>query len=372
MQAILSAKVLKAALKTVKTVIETYDREDPIYGLFNINSTLCLVGISGGLFATYTLGPAADDLEGFVALDHATLSSLKFPDDIVAATTTGQVLQLRSLSLEVELLLPRADKWSFKSLRKDPPRTYAFNTKAFLAALDFHTYGAHHNPQEAARRLVRLTSGEGKLKLLSFDKQVSAVNYMPFSGDLPELYIPPKPVAVILNCVAEDVVSFGVSEKTWYLETSSLKVSYPNVVKPLTSNLDRVIAEMDANKGRMISFRREHLAESMNMLTPSIKAGREENPRMHFYVRPGEKTKVTIASERIRSMSFELEGVPQGISDTEAIGLNFRYTKEFVENLIGDNIHFQYWTAGEESPLRGRALSFYVDGGRYIIGRLTL
>lgn len=372
MQAILSAKVLKAALKTVKTVMETYDCEDPIYGLFNINSTLVLVGISGGLFATYNLGPAADSLEGFVALDHAALSSLKFPDDIVAATTTGQVLQLRSLALEVELLLPRADKWSFKSLRKDPPKTYAFNTEVFLAALDFHTYGAHHNPQEAAKRLVRLTSGNGKLELRSFDKQVSAVNSMPFSGDLPELYIPPKPVATILNCVAEDVVSFGVSEKTWYLETSSLKVSYPNVVKPLTSNLDRILAEIEANSGRMLSFNRGHLIESLNMLTPSIKAGKEENPRMHFYVRPGEKTKVTIASERIRSMSFELEGVQQGISETEAIGLNFRYTKEFVESLIGDNIHFQYWAAGGESPLRGRALSFYADNGRYVIGRLTL
>jgi hypothetical protein len=372
MQATLSARTLKAAIKSVKTVLDTYEKGETLYGVVNTDTSLCLQGVSGSVFASYVLGDRAEDLEGFLALDIPTLSSLKFPEDTVKLETSGSVLKLSSAALDVETLLPASDR-AFK-VKQTKQETSEFVTQHFLDALSFHTYGMHHNPIEAARRLVRLSTKDGRLHLLSFDKQVSAFNSMPFAGHLEEpIFVTPKPIVAVLGSVSDEVFRFGATQRYWVIETSALRVVYPNVIKPVSSNFDKILDDIATLPCRRVAFEREYLLKSLGVLTPSIKAGKEENPKMHFYLRPDDAIQVTVSSEKIRSMTFKLEGRQEGVVEPEAVGLNFRYTKEFAENLNGDVVYFQYWKYDDaQAPLRGRALSFYADNGRYIISRLSL
>jgi hypothetical protein len=199
---------------------------------------------------------------------------------------------------------------------------------------------------------------------------------MPFLGEGVDLYIIPKPIITTLTNVTEETVSFGISKQYWRIKTATLDVIYPNMVKPLGADFVKILADIASKPSMQIVFSRDHINKSLGVLSPSVKAGKEENPKMHFFIKEGHNIQVTVASERIKCMKFELEGQLEAdrcALEEAAIGLNFRYTREFVENLSGDVVRFQYWKLkDEEAPLKGRVLSFYNDGGRYLIARLTL
>lgn len=376
MKATLSAKALKAALKTVKTITDTYEnaKGDTLYGVSQDEKGLWLRAAGGFLVSTFLTDKVSEPFDKLVPVDAETLNSLKFPsDEVEISYVSGGGMLLKSGSLEIELARPMTADVAFSIKGKDVPAAQAFEAEPFRKALAFHTYGTHHNPVEAGKRLVRLTPKDGRLHLLSFDKQVSAFNSIPFSGDGEPIFVVPKPITVALANVAETQVGFGVSERFWRITTPTLDVIYPNMVRPVVSNFERLLENIATKPCRRVTFSAEHISKTLGVLTPSIKAGKEENPRMHLYVKPGENVQVTVASDRIKSMKFQLEGQMDGVTEAEAVGLNFRYTREFVDNLGGDVIHFQYWKFQDpEAPVGGRAVSFYNESGRYIIGRLTL
>jgi hypothetical protein len=378
LKAIISAKILKNVLKTVKSITDTLNRDEILFG-FNVSEKgLCLQS-AGGLYVSCFLTTDFEDVEEFIPVDISTLASLKFPSDKVEISTKGSNLMLRSEDLEVELALPHLEKASIKA--KDIATPHQFKVQDLLRALDFHTYGTHHNPLEASKRLVCISgaAGRDRLNFQSYDKQVSAFNHMPFDAvdKSVEIYVIPRPIITTLNNVTDEFISFGTTKQYWRIKTDTLDVIYPNMVKPQAADFEKILTDISSNPSMKIAFDSKHITKTLGVLSPSIKAGKEENPKMHFYIKDDSTTvQVTVASERIKGMKFELEGqlLPDRTEVEEtAIALNFRYVREFVDNLSGDVVYFQYWKSLDyDAPLKGRVLSFFNDNGRYLIARLTL
>ena len=375
MKAVVSAKELKTALKALKNIVDSFqDIKTEFYYGFNVTDKgLCLQAI-GSLYASYCLTSQYESFDFFTPVDPSLLSTFKFPEDEIKIEIKDSALKAVSGSFEVELALPHMTAPPIKL--KEIPLVYKFEVESFTKALNFHTYGIHHNPIEASKRVVSLRSGEGKLHLQSFDKQVSAFNSLPSLTNIEDvIYLTPKPVLSALNDISDKEIHFGVSKQFWRICSDKLDVYYPNMVKPVVGNFSSILTEMETKPCIKVGFKKDLLKKSLMVLAPSIKAGKEDNPKMYLYVQDS-KVSVTVSSDRIKSMKFDLEADVQPdrlLLDGTALGVNFRYTKEFVDKLDGDLVYFQYWKYQDDNaPLKGRVLSFYNDYGRYIIGRISL
>jgi len=376
MKAVISAKELKAALKSLKMISESFqETKDTTTYFFKIEKTALTVQVFNGVFASYKIEGELTDIQtkpyGF---DFALVSSLKFPDGTVTISFSDTTLRFSSATFMVEVGVLVCDK-----IPKPKPVeiTHEFSRETFTKALDFHNYGFHHNPVESGKRPIQVSSKEGFLFFQSFDRQVSAFSRAEYSGEHLEspLYFLPIPVNTVLRSVLADTFKIGIGKQVWGIKCGNLDTVYPNMIKPHVADFTQILE--DVKNKPCLMLRTVGLAKALDVLSPSVKAGKDENPKMSLCM--GEKIYFELQSAKIKAMRIELDQCKvlekELMLEKEKIPMNYRYIKEFVDNLatLSDGeIILQWWKFKDEAaPLKGRAISVFNKTGRYLIARLT-
>lgn len=377
MKAVISAKEFKAALKSLKAIAESFQSKEDVSYFFKIEKSHLTLQMFNGVFACYKLAGDLTEINpkpfGF---DFSLVASLKFPEDAVSLTFSDSLLRLASGSLMVEVGVLVCDKLpKVKSIDLN----HEFPREPFVTALDFHNYGLHHNPIEASKRPLQVSNRDGFLFLQSFDRQVSAFSKFEYTGEPLEapIYFLPNPVSTVLKSVTADTFKLGIGKQVWGIKTGNLETVYPNMIKPQVSDFSKILEDVKSKPCLMLRTDGKVLAKALDVLSPSIKAGKEENPKMALCL--GDKIYFELQSTKIKAMRIELEQCKIQEKDMllsrEKLPLNFRYVKEFVDNLatLADGeITLQWWKFKDETaPLSGRAISVFNKAGRYLIARLT-
>jgi len=369
----LSAKDLKFALKSLKNILETfYDtKNEAVYYFKAEKNKLYLFGHNQVVVSIVIPSELSDTVDKPFGFDFDLFSSLKYPIDEVLLTFADHSFKVSAGALHVELVAQISEK---TVKHKAVELKHTFPKCDFERILSFHNYGYHHNPVEAGKRPVSISSKDNYLLFQSFDKQVSAFNKLDSAEHLEEaICVLPKPMGIVLAACQEPTFKFGLSKQHWRIQTGNLDVSFPNMVKQTNADFTQILKDIRSKPCLLMEAEAKSLYKSLDVLSPSAK-GKDENPKMSICV--GEKLYAELESAKIRSMRIELDQCKiqeKGLALTkERIPVNYRYISEFVSNLSADNeIFFQWWKHRDnDAPLKGRALSLYNKTGRYIIARL--
>jgi hypothetical protein len=309
--------------------------------------------------------------------DLETLTALK------AAKGTLALLQLedkqaRFTAQNCKVTLPYVSASEVIDLTKELEVGPELSREEFRRALAIHTYGAHHNPQEAERRAVRIFSHKGHLLFQSYDKQASAFSAFPYSGPEVDMQLLPKPLLGALQ-VSGESFSLGSNFHGWKLESGSLAVWFPNLVKTVKGDFGEILKEIREKPCFKLVFSPGALDTALGQLAPFAK--QKDIPKVLLQVVGSRQVILKTMSAKVSSVEveipeedFKLEiGENLSLSGKETVAFNYRYLREFVTNLgKKEGITLQWWEhLDPNAPLKGRALSLFAATGRYLCARLA-
>lgn len=382
---VIAAKEFKLALASLKAALEAAKSEfkqDVRVCLLKFDDTCCqLVFSKLGIRAMFKLAYLEKRGTGNVFLDLDTLLSIKPTKDVEIQAFPNYI---EFASGNIKLTLPQAalDE-PFDLSVKETIRVCDLPTKPFLAALACHSYGAHHNPVEAARRSVKLAyNPETKMfELSSSDKQVSCLSWLgsDIGSDSPVTLLP-KPLEAVLAVLPDDTFSLSVGKQSWRVATASFEVCFPNLVKTSERDVPQIVAQMQGNHGIRIALATSDLNAALTVLANLIKVSKNEMAKVRVmlvglkdFLLKGETSKIKDIEVKVETCRI-IKPDSMTISGKENVFFNLKYLKEFVEAAgSGKEVTIEWWEhLDSKAPVKGKAITVYNDQVQYIMARMVI
>jgi len=367
-----------------------------------------------GSFLAYTFedviveGGSSEELKRSV--DLGSLASLKFSANTLTITlgqsNEGNTLEFKSGILQGKLLLSHPDVE--KVVERARPTADAidlnqqFIVSDFLSALAAHTYGTHHNAQEAAKRPVRIYSrkaGEdtNEIVFCSRDKITAAslvkTTTIPLKDDF-NYYLYPKPLQAVLSSLSLDVspvFHFGKTKDFWRVSHGQIDVWYPNIVPDVNVDLEELVTLVNTSPTFRIKTSYGSLKKALAELVPFTSSAHffadGDMPIVHL-VMDGGMGMFTLNTSKAKDVEIQLDSIEFSSSglvyDPEDIlKLNFKYLNECVGFLSDkkektdakesqdDAIYLMWWPYKDtNAPTKGKALCLKRGNNYYWISRL--
>ena len=324
-----------------------------------------------GSFLTYTFenvtlaGDAGEEKEFRRSVDLGSLASLKFSGSTVTITLSkgkdGNALSFASGTLKGKLILSHADiEKEVENTRPDINSidlNQQFSVSDFLSALSAHSYGTHHNAQEAAKRPVRIYNKKGsedgsvpdqilfvskdKIAAASFVKMMSTPSKEEFN-----YYVLPKPLQAVLNALSQDnspVFHFGISKDYWRLSHGQIDVWFPNIVQEVNFDLEELVTVVNTFPCFALKTTPEGLQKALSEIAPFTSSThlftKDDMPIIRLTVE-NDVGLFTLNTSKAKDVVVQIENVEFDAGKlvydpTDMLNLNFKYLSECVASLIG-------------------------------------
>lgn len=321
-----------------------------------------------GSFLTYTfddvvLSGDAEEGEFRRSVDLSSLASLKFSGSTVSITLgkskDGNTLEFNSGKLKGKLILSHPDiEKEVDSARPDINSielNQQFAVSDFLSALSAHSYGSHHNAQEAMKRPVRVYNKKGaedgsvpdQILFVSKDKLTAASFVKPLTTPFKEefsYYVLPKPLQAILNALSQDrspVFHFGISKDSWRISHGQIDVWFPNIVPEVNFDLEELVTVVNSFPAFSLSVTPECLQNALSEIAPFTTSAhlftKDDMPIIRLTVENGVGL-FTLNTSKAKDVVIEMDEVEFKHDNlvydpTDILNLNFKYLSECVAAL---------------------------------------
>jgi len=316
-------------------------------------------------------------------LDLETLSSMKFSVETSFAFDEKNVL-VKTGELKVTLPYMKID--DLVDISKEVATTLTLKTKSFVKALQCHAYGSHHNNEEAQRRPVRIYLEGTTLLLQSYDKQVSAFSRLGTDFLLPpdpvDFQLLPKPLLTVLDSSDADVFAIGASPQSWKVIVGKTTVYFPNLLRASKGDFTDLLGSVRVKPCYMLVFEPGALNEALTQIAPFLKLNKNEASKVSVQIVGQKQILIKTSSAKVQNVESEIpeskvqlvmSRSPASLSGKETVAFNYKYLKEFLDNLQTktEKVSLQWWEyMNPDVPLKGKAVSVFSGSGRYIMARL--